>query len=244
MGQLSPIPTNDDSSRIADLEAAVKFLQTATTPNIGIGDWRFKSGLGGADSGSIAGGTLVIVDAYYAVANGATVNKADYPALSALYALDSYPYGSTSTTFNLPDARGRDIKSIDGTNFTALGAHGGAVSGIPTLPAHAHTLGAASVGGAPGVGTLAVSPASHSHSASSSNFVESAFSYSVSSGSQGAIHGQTDAASTASTSLSITGAPSVGTLDVTGSTDSAGSGGAMSTVDPYIVAVLPLIRIR
>lgn len=73
--------------------------------------------------------------------NGASLLRADYPAL---FAAIGTTFGSAdSTHFNLPDARGRAIVGVDAsqTEFTPLGKTGGAKTHtltIPEMPSHTH----------------------------------------------------------------------------------------------------------
>jgi microcystin-dependent protein/uncharacterized protein (UPF0333 family) len=87
--------------------------------------------------------------------DGASYAKATYPDLWAV--LNGQGYGSTSTNFNVPDLRDR-IPRGAATTGTTLGATAGADNvtlSTNQIPAHSH-----------GVGTLAVSTASHQHSIS------------------------------------------------------------------------------
>jgi microcystin-dependent protein len=72
--------------------------------------------------------------------NGAAVSKADFPSL---YAVIGGAFGQTSTTFNLPDLRGRTVIGQDGGTIAALRASVGAASvtlTVDQLPAHSHTV--------------------------------------------------------------------------------------------------------
>ena len=85
-------------------------------------------------------------------ANGQAVSRATYAALFAKIGT-TYGAGNGTTTFNLPDGRGRTlIGSGQGTGLTnrALGATGGAEAHqltIPEMPAHTHTFGTSGSGG-------------------------------------------------------------------------------------------------
>ena len=56
----------------------------------------------------------------WALADGQALLKASYPELDAIYSAANYPYGSTGTTFNLPDINGRVIAGT-GQGDTAEG---------------------------------------------------------------------------------------------------------------------------
>lgn len=79
----------------------------------------------------------------YLICNGASVNRADYPAL---FTAIGTTYGSASgTTFNIPDLRGRTpVGAGTGAGLTnrVLGSTGGAETvtlTIAQMPAHNHT---------------------------------------------------------------------------------------------------------
>lgn len=59
----------------------------------------------------------------YLLCNGQAVSRATYPALDALMSANSYPYGNGdgSTTFNVPDLRGRVLAGSDTMGTTAAG---------------------------------------------------------------------------------------------------------------------------
>lgn len=124
--------------------------------------------------------------ANYLLPYGQAISRATYAVLHALAAAASYPHGNGdgSTTFNMPDYRGRigvgrdDMggsaagritsagSALDGT---AIGAAGGAQNitlATGNLPVHAHPLtgspaltGTPALSGAPGLGSLGVSGA-------------------------------------------------------------------------------------
>jgi microcystin-dependent protein len=107
------------------------------------------------------------VPSNYALPYGQALLKATYPLMDAIASAAGYPYGSTGTTFTMPDYRGRVGVGKDdmggtaanrvttagsGVNGVGLGAIGG-VENISLvtgqLPAHNHTLVAATITGAP-----------------------------------------------------------------------------------------------
>lgn len=110
---------------------------------------------------------------------GQAVSRSDYSALFVAIGT-TYGVGDGSTTFNVPDLRGRALISLDNMGNTdagrlsvsnTLGGTGGAQThtlSTGNLPAHAHTLGSHTHG----VGTYAVAShthdlANHTHSGSS-----------------------------------------------------------------------------
>jgi microcystin-dependent protein len=110
--------------------------------------------------------------------DGSAVSRATYPALHAILkdaaGANTYPYGSGdgSTTFNLPNFKGRIPVGRDATQteFDVMGETGGAKSRTLTtaeLPAHSHTIGGSTGAGSAhshGVGTLATATGgAHTH---------------------------------------------------------------------------------
>lgn len=77
----------------------------------------------------------------YLLCDGSAVSRSTYAALAALAAADAYPNGSGdgSTTFNLPDLRGRAPYGVaaSGTGST-LGATFGSLDHTHTGPSHTH----------------------------------------------------------------------------------------------------------
>jgi hypothetical protein len=70
--------------------------------------------------------------------NGASLLKASYPDLDALYSGALYPYGSAATTFNLPNYTGRVLRGQNGTTFPmaiSSGVLDSVVIGTNNLPA-------------------------------------------------------------------------------------------------------------
>lgn len=105
--------------------------------------------------------------------DGRAVNRSDYPALFAAIGT-AYGPGNGSSTFNLPDARGRVLVSRDPaqTEFDVLGEAGGAKRHTLTaaeMPVHAHQQrfasnaiaagGGAAVGGLTGAGGVGMTNA-------------------------------------------------------------------------------------
>lgn len=109
--------------------------------------------------------------ANYLLCYGQAVPRATYPILHAIASASAYPHGNGdgSTTFNLPDHRGRVAIGRDDMGGAAAGRITSGGSGIPAatlgatggvqnvglvsgeMPAHVHTLVAATITGAPTV---------------------------------------------------------------------------------------------
>lgn len=127
-------------------------------------------------------------DTRFLLEDGRAISRATYATLNSLMSAAGYPYGNGngSTTFNIPDSRGRGSVAPDNMG-TAQGAAGrlasnntlGATGGAETktlvtgnLPAHAHDQGtldnAAASDHSHGVGTYDVGDESaHTHGAGS-----------------------------------------------------------------------------
>lgn len=89
-------------------------------------------------------GSTALVPNGWLFADGTAVTRTGYPELNALYAALGYPFGAGngSTTFNLPDARDRQLMAV-GATLTTQGATGGASSVTITanhLPVHTHSM--------------------------------------------------------------------------------------------------------
>jgi microcystin-dependent protein len=140
--------------------------------------------------------------------NGVAVSQTTYADLYA--AIGANAYGTDSGgNFFLPDPRGRAL-FFTGTHTDAdLGDNDGVAVASRTAK-HSHTNGA-TITGAPGVGSLAVNPSSHSHTGGADTPVAS-----PGAGAAVGVSSSIASSPTGSTALSISGAPSAGTLGVGG----------------------------
>jgi microcystin-dependent protein len=127
-----------------------------------------------ANAGVLVGSTIewpwvhTQLPANYLLAYGQAVSRATYPVLNAIASASGYPHGNGdgSTTFNLPDHRGRvsvgrdDMGTVAANRITAAsgitGTQLGASGGVQTIalvagemPVHNHGLVAATVTGVP-----------------------------------------------------------------------------------------------
>lgn len=102
----------------------------------------------------------------YVWANGQNLLRAQYPFLHSLYAAAGYPYGAGdgSTTFGVPDLRGRAVFGRDNMGGVAAGRITAAVSGI-----NATQLGAAGGDERMHAHTHGVSDPTHSHTGTTSS---------------------------------------------------------------------------
>jgi hypothetical protein len=89
--------------------------------------------------GTVVAYALPVAPAGYLLCAGQAVNKADYTALDAVFSASSYPYGSTSTTFTLPDLRGRVVVGVD--NMSGDTSPPGRVTSATVSP-NGNTVGA------------------------------------------------------------------------------------------------------
>lgn len=104
--------------------------------------------------------------------DGSAVSRSTYAALFAAIGT-TFGSGNGSTTFNLPDLRGRVIAGIDSSQaeFDARGETGGAKTHTLTsaqMPSHSHTASTSSAGAHTHTGTTN-SAGSHTHSGSTTN---------------------------------------------------------------------------
>lgn len=106
------------------------------------GQWDFRQTLpGGLPAGAIIqwGGSTAPVN--WLLCDGSAVSRTTYASLFAAVGT-SYGTGDGSTTFNLPDLRGRVPVGKNGGSFGTLGATGGAETVTLTesqMPSHTHT---------------------------------------------------------------------------------------------------------
>jgi microcystin-dependent protein len=184
----------------------------------------------------------------FLLCDGSAVNRVQYKDLFQVIGA-TYGAGDGSTTFNVPDLRGRFPLGKAGTGTGAtLGSTGGAIDHTHTGPSHVHGLTAAST----------ASAGAHDHGAATGN--ESAHTHSLTidsglivlrGGTPGIydvttpggnahshlVTGNTDAGSAHSHSISSDGAH---THTVSGSTDAAGAG-STGTANPPFIAINYLI---
>lgn len=92
-------------------------------------------------AGSVVWSPYSTLPTGYLLCDGSAVSRSTYAALAALAAADAYPNGAGdgSTTFNLPDLRGRAPYGVaaSGTGST-LGATFGSLDHTHTGPSHTH----------------------------------------------------------------------------------------------------------
>jgi len=162
----------------------------------------------------------------YMFVEGALLTRTDYSLLFSRIGTRFNTGGEAGTAFRLPNGKGRTFVGLDPANlsFDTVGEIGGTQAA--TMPTHGHGMT-----GAPGIGSLAISPNPHDHSETA---VSVPAGVAIATGAAYDIVGV--AATTGATSLSITGAPSIGTL---AAADAAGSGNNMP---PYMV-LRPIIKV-
>jgi microcystin-dependent protein len=91
--------------------------------------------------------------------DGSAVSRTTYAGLFAILST-TYGVGDGSTTFNLPDLRGRFPVGKNAGTFSALGGTGGEETHtltVPEMPAHTHPLIVTTLGkggGTPDIGAI------------------------------------------------------------------------------------------
>lgn len=129
------------------------------------GGWRSTPlPVGGLPAGSIMAWGTNTPPANWLLADGSAVSRSVYSSLFAVIGTQ-YGVGNGTTTFNLPDLRGRVPVGKNGGTFGTLGATGGAETHtltISEMPRHAHTLNG-------NLGISAGTPNAPSYSAAANN---------------------------------------------------------------------------
>ena len=208
------------------------------------------------NSASLPAGTIVqwpgaTAPANWLIADGSAVSRTTYASLFAAIGVQ-YGSGDGSTTFNLPNLKGRVAVGLDSaqTEFDTLGETGGAKTHTLTsaeMPSHVHTGSATTGSSGAHSHTVTVGGGAHSHQiALGLNAASGAGDIPYRSGSSGntdtnfrtgleassATYGSSMGTHTHTTSVSTDGAH---THSVSFTTDSAGTGGAHNNLQPYIV---------
>lgn len=151
----------------------------------------------------------------YVLCIGSAINRTTYADLFAVIGT-TFGVGDGSTTFNVPDLRGRMIVAQNAGSFTSIGGTGGAETITLTtneLPAHTHT------------GTTS-SDGLHNHGGVTGDTGSAPESETVASGSGAIVAGS----STHNHTIASDGAHTH-----TFTTDSTGSGNAYNNMNPYFV---------
>lgn len=185
----------------------------------------------GAPAGAVTFFAGAAAPAGWLLCDGGSYLRADY---SGLFAVIGVQYGfADGTHFNVPDLRGRVPVGLNAANpdVDVLGESDG-LAPPNRSPLHNTSSASLTVTGAPGKGSLAVSPDPHDHTIPASP--------------QGTVVGGSPNAwlnggssTTDPTSLSIVGAPDAGTLDVGGT---GGPGGSRPTDTPAFLVLNGIIK--
>lgn len=239
--------TTADAALIANNNSAIKTVVNGGLDNTNIAAGaaidpsKISGGVGSTPPGVIFPYAATAAPSGYLLCDGSAVSRATYAALFAVIST-TYGSGDGSTTFNVPDARGRMI-----AGYAASGGHadvstignseGSAASA--RRPKHPHTNGV-SISGAPGVGTLALP--NHAHSITDPGHVHATLPLLASGNHVSAVaavaaqDGDTETgepnSGTATTGISVgnptslpavTGAPSIGSLAIGGTVGASGT---------------------
>lgn len=193
--------------------------------------WMFMLTLFNRTGGSQGGAVIVpgsimdwagtIVPEGYLACDGSAISRINYPQLFSVLGTTWGP-GDGSTTFNLPDFRGRVLIGANGSY--PVGGTGGSPTvtlSVANLPAHNHAVTD------PGH-THTITDPGHSHTVPASS----------SAGSAGALTGTALAGSTGTATTGIT--VNSATTGIT--TQNTGSGTAVNILPPYAV-VMRIIKI-
>lgn len=168
------------------------------------------------DSGDLKWSARTTPSTGWLKCDGSAVSRSTYSLLFSAIGT-SFGVGDGSTTFNLPDARGRTLIAPDGgagrvSSSNALGQASGSQShtlDTNQIPAHKHPITVSS--GTTGISATTVSAGSHTHNVSGTATISGSF---VGTGATSVYQGGSEATRTGSTSATAT---------VSGSAESAGS---------------------
>lgn len=116
---------SDVDAEFANIQSAVNSKADNDLSNLTTAGENFILSLG-VPTGTVVPFSSSTVPDGWLLCDGSAVSRTTYAALHLLYANDSYPYGDgdESTTFNLPDLRGRVVAGVDNMNNSA-GTGGG-----------------------------------------------------------------------------------------------------------------------
>lgn len=190
------------------------FISTGTSPGwyvaYAANTWFYQAGV---PTGTVLNWSTNTAPVGYLLCDGSAVSRAVYAALFGVIS-STFGAGDGSTTFNLPNLKGRVVVGADSgqTEFDVLGETGGEKAHTlttPEIPAHTHTQDA------------------HTHTQNS--FAPRI----INSGTAGTVGVQgASAASNASASNSATTATN---QNATATNQNTGGGGAHNNLQPYII---------
>ena len=201
-----------------------------------------QSDVAGLPSGSLVPFAGSTAPSGYLVCDGAAVSRTTYAALFAAIGT-TYGAGNGSTTFALPNLKGRVVAGVDSaqTEFDSLGETGGAKThtlSSAEIPAHNHAVGTLAADTA-GAHDHALSGGGHWHTYDRSTISVSTGSNFVRTGNSSGVTGVTlTNTSTATSTVTPTAKmDSSGSHShvLSGSTaNSTGGGGAHNNLPPYM----------
>lgn len=168
----------------------------------------------------------------YLLCNGANVSRTTYSALFSVIST-TYGVGNGTSTFTLPDLRGRFIVGVNSTNF-GQGSVGGDMSATlitSNIPSHSHSISITD----PGHSHNITDPG-HSHAYQDTIYKENTdggpnnLQGSSATDNDNSEINQSRTTSSASTGISVNS----NTTGITASSSSIGSGSAFSILNPYM----------
>ena len=214
------------------------WLQTDAGIQVGVNGLKFNDGstMTGAAQ-AIPTGVIMVwssgnaAPSGWLLCDGAAVSRTTYAALWGLWGT-FYGAGNGSTTFNLPNLKGRIIAGVDAgqTEFATLGAVGGAKThtlSLTEMAAHSHTVNAHNHGG--GVHSHGVNDPTHAHTHQGTNGDSTHWG----GGEWGERFGVNKVTTYNATGITIQNSSSFITSESPG-TNSQGGGGAHNNLQPYM----------
>ncbi len=199
-----------------------------------VGLSQLKAEVGVLPSGVVVPYAATSAPTGWLLCNGAAVSRATYAALFSLIGT-AYGAGDGSTTFNVPDLRGRVPLGVGtGSGLTArvIATTGGAEEATITdaeLPAHTHGFTTSSSGSHNHAGSTAQSDGAHTHDIPQGPSDTGGDLFLGASGSETGIPTSSDGAHTHNLSISADGSHTH-----TGTTNSEGDGDPLGIMNPFL----------
>lgn len=147
----SNMPPYQVVNHIIKISASVTSSDSDLASRVGVLENKFNTGQNDAPAGAIMQWAAVAAPTNWLLCDGSAVSRATWPSLFAAIGT-TYGSGDGSTTFNLPNLKGRVGVGLDSsqTEFDALGETGGAKTHTllaSEMPSHTHDIYANSFAG-------------------------------------------------------------------------------------------------